>query len=78
MSMNTTERALSALSYLLELPEGRGSSPYQRLLFAGAFGEGRPVLNARGREDSALSRRIEIRVLFQQSDTQRLANELSK
>ncbi len=74
----SSQRALSALKYLLELPEGRGASPYQRLLFAGAFGEGRPVLSERGREDATLSRRIEIRVLFQQSDTRRLADELSK
>jgi len=74
----SSERALSALNYLLERPEGRGDSPYQRLLFAGAFGEGRPALDARGREDAALSRRIEIRVLFHQSDTRRLADELSQ
>ena len=73
----SSERALSALTYLLSLPEGRGASPYKRLLFAGAFGEGRPALDAQGRESSALSRRIEIRVLFHQPDTRRIADDIA-
>ena len=75
----SAERALAALNFLLEQPEASDQRErYEALFFAGAFGEGRPVRDARGREQSVQSRRIELRILFNQADTQRLTDDLSK
>jgi outer membrane protein OmpA-like peptidoglycan-associated protein len=75
----SAERALAALNYLLERPGDREvRARYERLFFAGAFGESRPVLDAQGRELPDQSRRIEIRILFNQTDTQRLTHDLTQ
>lgn len=75
----SAERSLAALNYLLKKPQSlKERARYERLFFAGAFGEGRPITNAQGVEQPALSRRIEIRILFNQTDTQRLTNDLTQ
>ena len=75
----SSERAINTLEFLLSLPRIKASNKGTRsLFFAGAFGESRPVLNTRGREDSVKSRRIEIRLLFNQSHVKSLADAISK
>lgn len=75
----SAQRALAALNYLLKRPKNKSErARYERLFFAGAFGEGRPVTDAQGRERPALSRRIEIRILFNQTDTQRLTHDFTQ
>lgn len=72
----SSERALNSLKHLFTLPEiKKHPQRYKALLFAGAFGENRPVLR-KGREQANLSRRIEIRILFNHSQTQSLTNDL--
>lgn len=74
----SSERAINTLEFLLSLPKLKKSSKETRaLFFAGAFGESRPVLK-RGTEDKVKSRRIEIRLLFNQSEVKSLANAISK
>ena len=74
----SADRALAALNYLLKRSRPSERARYERLFFAGAFGEGRPVTNQQGQEQPALSRRIEIRILFNQTDTQRLTHDLTQ
>jgi chemotaxis protein MotB len=75
----SADRALAALNYLLKTPQSPSErARYERLFFAGAFGEGRPIINQQGQEQPALSRRIEIRILFNQTDTQRLTHDLTQ
>ena len=74
----SSERSLNALKYLLSLaPMQRNKKLYQSLLFAAAFGESRPVLR-NNKEDKILSRRIEIRLIFNQSHMKKLTYELSE
>ena len=75
----SADRSLNTLSYLLSLSafKGRGAA-LQKLFFAGAFGENRPIRDARGREDAVKSRRIEIRVLFNQSQLNRIADGIAQ
>ena len=73
----SAERSLNTLDFLLGLP-GIKRTRLQNLFFAGAFGESRPVKNARGREDSIKSRRIEISALFNQSQVKSLTYDISK
>ena len=74
----SADRALAALNYLLKKKRPSERARYERLFFAGAFGEGRPITNQQGQEQPALSRRIEIRILFNQTDTQRLTYDLTQ
>ena len=73
----SANRSLNTLDYLLSL-SGIKNTRLQSLFFAGAFGESRPVKNSRGREDKIKSRRIEIRVLFNQSHVKSLTHDISK
>ncbi len=75
----SAERALSALQYILSLVKGdpKKYKIYKKLLFAGAFGQSRPVYY-RGKIDYRRSRRIEIKILFDQNRFRKLADELSR
>ncbi len=75
----SAERALNTLEYILSSSQLQSSSRrVQKLFFAGAFGESRPVLTAGGQENSVKSRRIEIRLLFNQSQVKSLAHAISQ
>ena len=74
----SSQRALNSVRHLLTLDEiKRHPKRYKSLLFAGAFGENRPILR-KGKEDSNASRRIEIRILFNHSQTKRFSHDLEK
>jgi len=74
----SADRSINTLQYLLELPKVKQSPRHLRqLFFAGAFGESKPVLKPNGKEDEIKSRRIEIRLLFNQSHVKSLANAIS-
>ncbi|MEE2645121.1 MAG: OmpA family protein [Myxococcota bacterium] len=75
----SSERALAAVKYLSTLPVVQGRPKiWRQRLFAAAFGESRPVMRGR-RVDDRLSRRIEIRILFnQKQQQQRIADELRR
>ena len=73
----SADRSLNTLDFLLSLPGIKGPR-LQNLFFAGAFGESRPVRDARGQEDPTKSRRIEIRVLFNQSHVKSLTHDISQ
>jgi chemotaxis protein MotB len=74
----SSERALNSLRHLFTLPEvKKHPQRYKSLLFAGAFGESRPV-RRKGKEQAHLSRRIEIRILFNHSQTKSLTNDLKR
>ena len=74
----SSERALNTLEYMLSSPEMKQvDKETRRLFFAGAFGPNRPVV-INGREDPKKSRRIEIRVLFNQSTLKSLTDVISK
>ena len=75
----SAERAINTLEYILSSSQLQSSSRrVQKLFFAGAFGESRPVLTAGGQENSVKSRRIEIRLLFNQSQVKSLAHAISQ
>ena len=75
----SAERALNTLEYILSSSQLQSSSRrVQKLFFAGAFGESRPVLTAGGQENYVKSRRIEIRLLFNQSQVKSLAHAISQ
>lgn len=74
----SSERSLNTLEFMLQLPEFKNADPRVRqLFFAGAFGPSRPVL-VRGKEDPKKSRRIEIRVLFNQTQVKSLADVITR
>ena len=75
----SAQRAMLTLQFLLDLPQLKKSdAELKRLFFAGAFGESRPVLKSNGQEDEVKSRRIEIRLLFNQSQIKGLTDALSQ
>lgn len=75
----SAQRAMHTLQYLLDLPQLKTSdAELKRLFFAGAFGESRPVLKNNGQEDEVKSRRIEIRLLFNQSQIKGLTDAISQ
>ena len=75
----SSERAINTLEFLLSLPNIKSSSSnIKRLFFAGAFGESKLVRNQDGTEDEVKSRRIEIRLLFNQSQIKSLTNAISQ
>ena len=74
----SAERSLNTLQFLLNLPQIKESPrEIRRLFFAGAFGESKPILGASGKEDQVKSRRIEIRLLFNQSQVKSLTHAIS-
>ena len=75
----SAQRAMHTLQFLLDLPQLKKSdAELKRLFFAGAFGESRPVLKRNGQEDEVKSRRIEIRLLFNQAQIKGLTDALSQ
>ena len=73
-----SERSLNALKYLLSLQSIKSNKKLFKSLFAAAFGESRPVVKANGNEDKIKSRRIEIRMIFNQNNVKKLTHELTK
>ena len=75
----SAQRSMHTLQFLLSLPQLKKSDvQLKRLFFAGAFGESRPILKKNGQEDEVKSRRIEIRLLFNQAHIKGLTDALSK
>jgi outer membrane protein OmpA-like peptidoglycan-associated protein len=74
----SSKRSLNALKYLLSIPFIKRNNQLSKSLFAAAFGESRPVLKVNKNEDKIKSRRIEIRMIFNQNNVKKLTHELTK